>query len=40
MYWQNSFMDFFYSKTLVVGQLSLFSGMLNDAFMHREGLKG
>ena len=27
-------------KPLVVGELSLFSGMQNDALMHREGLKG
>ena len=27
-------------KTLVVGKVSLFSEMWNDALMHREGLKG
>ena len=27
-------------KALVVGKLSLFSGMKNDTLMHREGLKG
>ena len=27
-------------KPLVVGELGLFSGMWNDALMHREGLKG
>ena len=27
-------------KPLVVGKLSLFLGMYNDALMHREGLKG
>ena len=27
-------------KPLVVGKLSLFSGMLNGASVHREGLKG
>ena len=27
-------------EPLVVGKLNLFSGMLNDALMHREGLKG
>ena len=27
-------------KPLVVGELGLFSGMENDALMHREGLKG
>ena len=33
-------MEIFVQKPLVVGKLSLFSGMLNDVFMHREGLKG
>ena len=34
--WKN-----FRSKNqLVVGKLSLFSGITNDALMHREGLKG
>ena len=40
MYWQTSFMEIFILKPLVVGKLSLFSGMENDALMHREGLKG
>ena len=31
-------MEIFFLKRLVVGKLSQFSGMLNDAFMHREGL--
>ena len=26
-------------KALIVGKLSLFSGMWNDALMHREGFK-
>ena len=39
MYWQTSFMEIFIQKPLVVGKLSLFSGMQNDALMHREGLK-
>ena len=33
-------MIIFVLRPLVVGQLSLFSGMENDALMHREGLKG
>ena len=33
-------MEKFILKHLVVGKLSLFSGMLNDASMHRRGLKG
>ena len=33
-------MEIFILKHLVVGKLSLFSGMLNDALMHREDLKG
>ena len=33
-------MEIFNLKTPVVGKLSLFSGMQNDALMHREGLKG
>ena len=40
MYWQTSFIEIFIKKPLVVGKLSLFSGMQNDAIMHREGLKG
>ena len=27
-------------KPLVVGKLSVFSGMVSDALLHREGLKG
>ena len=30
----------FLLKPLVVGKLSVFSGMLNDALLHREDLKG
>ena len=33
-------MEIFFLKPLVVRQLSQFSGMYNDALMHREGLKG
>ena len=33
-------MEIFIQKPLVVGKLSLFLGMWNDALMHREGLKG
>ena len=33
-------MEIFILKHLNVGELSLFSGMKNDALMHREGLKG
>ena len=33
-------MEIFILKPLVVGRLSLFSDMWNDALMHREGLKG
>ena len=33
-------MKIFVLKALVDGKLSLFSGMYNDALMHREGLKG
>ena len=33
-------MEIFVLKPLVVGKLSLFSGMYNDALVHREGLKG
>ena len=33
-------MEIFGLKPLVVGKLSLFSGMQNDALMQREGLKG
>ena len=40
MYWQTSFMEIFIKKPTVVGKLSLFPGMKNDASMHREGLKG
>ena len=40
MYWQTSFMEIVIKKPLVVWKLSLFSGMWNDALMHREGLKG
>ena len=32
-------MEFFILKPLVVGKLSLFSGMQNDASMHRETLE-
>ena len=40
MYWQISCMGIFLLKSLVVGILNLFSGMWNDALMHRGGLKG
>ena len=33
-------MKIFILKPLVERKLSLFSGMWNDALMHREGLKG
>ena len=33
-------MEIFVPKPLIVGKLSLFSGMENDALMHRGGLKG
>ena len=33
-------MEIFVLKPLVVVKLSLFSGMSNDALMHRGGLKG
>ena len=33
-------MEIFIEKPLVVGKLSLFSGILDDALMHREDLKG
>ena len=33
-------MENFFKKPLVVGKWSLFSGMQNDALMHREDLKG
>ena len=33
-------MEIFILKHLVVGKLSLFSGIQNDALLHREGLKG
>ena len=32
-------MEIFVLKSLVIGKLSLFSGMWNDALLHREGLK-
>ena len=32
-------MEIFIPKPLVVGKLSLFLGMENDALMHREGWK-
>ena len=40
MYWSTSFMGIFVRKLLVIGKLSLFSGMLTYALMHHEGLKG
>ena len=40
MYWKTSLMENFVIKPLVVGKLSLYSGMKNDALMHREDLKG
>ena len=40
MYWSTSYMIIFVLKPLVVGKLSLFSGMWKDALMHRGGLKG
>ena len=33
-------MEIFVLKPLVVGKLGLFSGIQNDALMHRESLKG
>ena len=39
-YWQTCLMEMFVLKPLVVGKLGLFSGMKNDALMHRQGLKG
>ena len=33
-------MEIFILKPPVVGKLSMFSGIKNDALMHREGLKG
>ena len=33
-------MEIFVLKPLAIGKLSLFSGMWNNALMHREGLKG
>ena len=33
-------MEILIPNPLVVGKLSLFSGMQNDALMHREDLKG
>ena len=35
-----SFLEIFTLKRLVVGKLSVFSGMKNDVLMHRGGLKG
>ena len=40
MYLKTCFMGIIIIKPLVVGELSLFSGIYNDALMHREGLKG
>ena len=34
------FMEIFIKKRLVVEKLSMFTGMWNDASMHRESLKG
>ena len=39
MYWSMSFMEIFILKPLVIGKLSLFSVMWNDALIHRESLK-
>ena len=36
----NQFQGNFNIKPLVVGKLSLFTVLQNDALMHREGLKG
>ena len=36
----NPFQNIFVLKPLVVGKLSLFSGMYNDALMHRGAVKG
>ena len=36
----NLFHGIFILKPLVVGELNLFTGIYNDALMHREGLKG
>ena len=33
-------MEIFILKPLVTGKLGVFSGMYNDALMHREDLKG
>ena len=33
-------MEILVQKLLGVGKLGLFSGLQNDALMHREGLKG
>ena len=33
-------MEIFILKPLVIGKLSLFSGIQNDASIHREGLNG
>ena len=33
-------MEIFVLKPLFLGKLSMFSGMSNDALMHRGGLKG
>ena len=40
IYWYTSFIEIFLLKPLIVGKLSLFSGLWNDASMHREGLNG
>ena len=39
-YFKNSFMEILIPTLLVVRKLSLFSGMWNDALLHREGLEG
>ena len=33
-------MEIFILKPLVIGKIGLFSGISNDALMHREDLKG
>ena len=33
-------MEIFILKPLVIGKINMFSGMSNDALMHRGGLKG
>ena len=35
----NQFHGIFILKPLVVGELNMFSGIQNDASMHREGLR-